>query len=169
MPVDDCKHSFDELAGAVFPRYLAKLKERMETALSMADFAQGIGIRTLLQRLSLEDDFSGCYVLIDGTTPLYVGISRAVLSRLRQHVRGTTHFDASLAYLMAAKSHPHQLTRSHAMELEEFMKHFQLSQQYLRTLRVAFIEIENPLELYVFEAYAAMALETKVWNTFATH
>ena len=55
------------------------------------------------------------------------------------------------------------------MELEEFMKHFQLSQQYLRTLRVAFIEIENPLELYVFEAYAAMALETKVWNTFATH
>ena len=55
------------------------------------------------------------------------------------------------------------------MELEEFMKHFHLSQQYLCTLRVAFVEIDNPLELYVFEAYAAMELDTGVWNTFATH
>jgi hypothetical protein len=48
---------------------------------------------------------------------------------------------------------------------DEFMK----AQQYLRELSVAFIEIDNPLELYVFEAYASMALETSEWNTFRTH
>ena len=36
-------------------------------------------------------------------------------------------------------------------------------------MSVAFIEIENPLELYVFEAFAAMTLGTHEWNTFRTH
>ena len=40
---------------------------------------------------------------------------------------------------------------------------------YLRSLNVAFIEIGNPLELYLFEAYCAMELDTSEWNTFETH
>lgn len=51
----------------------------------------------------------------------------------------------------------------------EFQSHFLDSQQFLRTLNVAFIEIANPLELYVFEAFAAMELDTCEWNTFETH
>jgi hypothetical protein len=42
----------------------------------------------------------------------------------------------------------------------EFQGHFLERQQYLRTLNVAFVEIVNPLELYVFEAFAAMELDT---------
>ena len=126
-------------------------------------------MRRLLERFRKEVDFSGCYTLIDGDVPLYVGISKGVLNRLRQHVRGTTHFDASLAYRMACASHPHELSRSAAMRLENFLRHFGDAQQYLRTLKVAFIEIENPLELYLFEPYVAMELNTAVWNTFATH
>jgi hypothetical protein len=34
---------------------------------------------------------------------------------------------------------------------------------------VAFIEVANPLELYRFEAYRAMELDTAAWKTFATH
>jgi hypothetical protein len=30
-------------------------------------------------------------------------------------------------------------------------------------------EIANPLELYIFEAYAAMEFSTAHWNTFRTH
>jgi len=55
------------------------------------------------------------------------------------------------------------------MEDAGFRGEFEKAQQYLRGLSVAFIEIENPLELYVFEAYAAMALDTAEWNTFRTH
>jgi hypothetical protein len=34
---------------------------------------------------------------------------------------------------------------------------------------VAAVKIENPVELYVFEAYVAMKLGTSRWNTFKTH
>ncbi len=40
---------------------------------------------------------------------------------------------------------------------------------YLMRLDVAYVQIENSLELYVFEAYAAMTLNTHKWNTFRTH
>jgi predicted GIY-YIG superfamily endonuclease len=137
---------------------------------AMADFAlEGVGIRTLLQRFQLEDDFRGCYVLMKAEQPVYVGISQGVLRRLRQHVRGATHFDASLAYRMAASRRPHGLTRSGAMAEAEFQSHFRNRQQHLRSLNVAFVEISNPLELYVFEAFAAMELDTCEWNTFETH
>jgi hypothetical protein len=55
------------------------------------------------------------------------------------------------------------------MAMPEFRLAFDDAQQYLRALSVAFIAIENPLELYVFEAYAAMSLHTHEWNTFRTH
>lgn len=42
-------------------------------------------------------------------------------------------------------------------------------QKRLRAMNIAFIPIENDLELYVFEVYAAMALDTGTWNTFRTH
>jgi predicted GIY-YIG superfamily endonuclease len=142
----------------------------MAASIPMADFAQdGVGVRTLLQRFQREDDFSGCYVLMEGERPIYVGISQGVLQRIRQHVRGMTHFDASLAFRIAASRRPHQFTRSAAMADVEFQGYFRQSQQYLRSLHVAFIEIQNPLELYIFEAFAAMELDTAEWNTFETH
>ena len=44
-----------------------------------------------------------------------------------------------------------------------------LSDAYLASLSVSFVPIENTLELYVFEAFAAMSLRTHEWNTFRTH
>src|SRR5687768_10439776 len=121
MSIDNCEHTFTELAEKVLPRYMGELRKRMTAAHPMADFAlDGVGIRTLLQRFQREDDFSGCYVLMEGVKPVYVGISQGVLQRLRQHVRGATHFDASLAYRMAASRRPHGLTRSGAMAEAEF-------------------------------------------------
>lgn len=71
---------------------------------------------------------------------------------------------------MAKKRHGTKLgTRKKAMEDSAFGDAFQLSQTYLRGLSVATVEIENPLELYVFEAYAAIELKTAEWNTFRTH
>ena len=79
---------------------------------AMSEFATpGVGVRTLLGRLGIEDDFAGCYVLVDNGKPIYVGISKKVVDRLRQHVLGTTHHAASLAYRIAKKNAPHALTR----------------------------------------------------------
>jgi hypothetical protein len=113
-------------------------------------------------------DFSGCYVILE-KQPIYVGISRGVFGRLRQHVTGRTHFDASRAYRMAQEELPHGKTRGEAMKAPKFVEVFERKRERLRTMDVATIPIENPVELYVFEVYAAMTLGTTKWNTFRTH
>lgn len=170
MAIDDCQHDFSHLASFVLPGYMDEMRKRMRSPIALQDFAaEGSGVATQLCRLSLTQDFEGCYVLMDEKTPIYVGISRGVIARLIQHVKGNTHFDASLAYRMAAEKIPHDKTRSQAMANAEFQTAFESAQQYLRGLSVAFLRVPNPLELYFFEAYCAMELDTKRWNTFRTH
>jgi hypothetical protein len=147
-----------------------QMRRALETPHPLADFCKpGIGPGFLTKQLGLKGDFSGCYVLIDAGTPIYVGISRTVIARLRQHVFGRTQSDASLAYRMAAKKAPHEVTRSQAMQDTDFKAAFDAAQSYLRSLNCATIVIENPLELYLFEAFCAMELDTGLWNTFVTH
>ena len=130
---------------------------------------EGVGVKTIVKRLRKQTDFSGCYVLLEDAKPFYVGISRGVVARLRQHGRGRTHYDASLAYSMARAKVPHKKTRTIAMKDPVFLKAFTDAQRLLINSGVAFVEIENSLELYLFEAYCAMKLNTCEWNTFRTH
>lgn len=169
MPIDNCPHSFKDLATDVLPGYMENLHVAIKKPHMTEDFAiPGVGPVTIARNKNYAADFSGCYVLLDQATPIYVGISRSVLSRIKKHVTGKTHFDASLVYAMAQRSRPTDGRRQEVMQDAGFLVEFERVQQYLRTLNVAFIEIDNPLELYVFEPYAAMALETE-WNTFRTH
>lgn len=168
--IDDCRHTFEELARSVLPSHMKRLERALEGLKPASTFAQDkVGPAALALQFGMSGDFSGCYVLVDGDRPIYVGISRKVLSRLRQHLRGRTHFDASFAYALAKKNVPTPGTRTAAMATPGFQAAFTQAQEYLRGLTVAFIPIENPLELYVFEAYAAMSLGTHEWNTFRTH
>jgi hypothetical protein len=170
MHVDECKHTFEELASKVLPGHMTRLKKAIAAPHPAAQFAgPGAGQRTLAKQFGKRTDFSGCYVLLDGTVPIYVGISRSVLGRLRQHFRGKSHFNASLAYMMARSKCPIPGGRANAMANKRFKTAFNQAQARLRQCNVAFVEIENPLELYVFEAFAAMALGTYEWNTFRTH
>jgi hypothetical protein len=68
--------------------------------------------RQVLARFGRTADCSGCYVLLEKGDPFYVGISRKVASRLSQHVKGKTHFDASLAYAMACRCCEHSMRRA---------------------------------------------------------
>ena len=129
----------------------------------------GEGKATILEKLRLKSDFKGCYVLLDKEKPIYVGISQSVIQRLQQHVKGQTHYDASLAYRMASDKVPLETTRAEAMQNDPFRKAFIHSKEYLQSLFVAFIEIENAVELYLFELYCALELDTEKWNTFETH
>lgn len=174
MPLHECPHTFKELAETVLPAQMARMRIALENPYSMSIFSRpGVGPGALIKELHLSGDFSGCYLLLDAGRPIYVGISRNVIARLRQHVFGKTHFDASLAFRVAMTKHPDRtivkLTRAKAMQDPLFGTSFGEAQTYLRSLQVATIEIQNPLELYVFEAYCALELDTNQWNSFATH
>ena len=170
MAIDDCRHTFPELVGTVLPGHLKRLRRAMRSPWRAADLARpGVGPRTFATSVGLQSDFSGCYVLMRGTRPVYVGISRGVLARIRQHLRGRTHFDASLAYAIAQDKQRTPGRRGDAMKHPRFRRAFHTAQRYLQQLKVAAVAIENPLELYLFEAYAAMKLNTSKWNTFRTH
>jgi hypothetical protein len=82
---------------------------------------------------------------------------------------GNAHFDASLAYRMATDKTGHEMNRSDAMKDPAFRTAFDQAKALLRDGDVAFIDIDNPLELYLFEAYCTMELNTCKWNTFRTH
>ena len=170
MAIDKCTSDFATLAQTVFPEYFEQLQKAMQTTHKASEFSMpGVGPAKMAKELGLPGDFSGCYVLMDGTKPIYVGISRTVLQRLRQHVTGQGHNDASLVYRIARKNCEISGSRAEAMKIEKFKQEFKKQQAYLKGLQVAFIAIENPLELYAFEVFAAMALDTSDWNTFQTH
>jgi len=170
MPIDGCPHDFDTLATEVLPARMEELRAHMHTPVLMAEFGvRGDGPRTIARRHGFAGDISGCYVLIEGDRPIYVGISRHVFGRLAQHVGRGDHLTATLAYRMAARDFPHGKYAAAAMADPEFRSVFDSRRTYLLGLSVAVVEIPNPVELYVFEAYAAMELDTMEWNTFATH
>jgi len=103
------------------------------------------------------------------TADPFSNYSNLSVARLRQHSTGSTEFSATLAYRLAKEKVPHEKTRREAMQDPAFRAAFNEAQILLRGCTVAFIEIPNPLELYLFEAYCAMALDTCEWNTFRTH
>ena len=138
MPVDGCEHSFQMLANEVLPGYMNTLREEMAHPKSMGDFAvRGVGPVALQRRWDLDKDPSACYVLIDAGRPVYVGISRGVIQRLRDHVLGDDEYVATLAYRIAATKHPHRKTALEAMHDSAFRMRFVESRDYLISLDTA--------------------------------
>lgn len=170
MPIDNCPHTFAELAGKVLPEHLERLMGALRHPIPAATF---VGFksasREALSKVRREIDFPGCYVFVDQTKPVYVGISRGVVKRLVQHLNFESHYAASLVYRMASEDYPHEMKRDQAMKDDQFRSVFLTAQGRLRETSVAFIEINNDLELYLFEVLAAMHLDTDTWNTFRTH
>lgn len=170
MAINDCSHTFGQLAESVLPSHLDKLLFSLKTPLPAATF---VGFksasRDALAKVNRSTDFPGCYVFSDQGTPVYVGISRGVVKRLVQHLNYESHFTASLVYKMATEDYPHAMKRDQAMKDDQFRAVFLSAQGRLRQTTVAFVEITNDLEMYLFEVFAAMHFDTKTWNTFRTH
>jgi hypothetical protein len=170
MRIDNCKNSFEELASKVLPDYLKVLSTAINKPISADTLSGPIYVnQQLLKGLELKKDFVGCYVFIENEKPIYVGISRKVIGRILQHINMPNHNAASLAYRMAREKCPHKMTRIEAMRDPEFLEQFSLAQTRLRKMKIAYVEIENDLELYLFEVFAAMHFQTTEWNTFRTH
>jgi hypothetical protein len=167
---DNCVHSFEELAETVKPAHYARLEAAMRNAIPAQKlFGFKSGSKEALARLKRTTDFPGCYVFIDQGKPIYVGISRGVIKRVIQNPNYDSHYSASLVYRMATEEYLHEMKRDQAMKDDQFRAVFFSAQDRLHQMTVAFVEIGNDLELYLFEIFAAMRLETDTWNTFRTH
>lgn len=170
MPIDNCIHSYEKLSNEILPSYFLELTENMKTPKSAADFVgYKSATKEVLKKAERTVDFPGCYVFIDNLKPIYVGISRNIIKRLTQHLNHDSHFSASLVYKMATEDFPHEMKRDQAMRDEQFRDVFLHNQSRLQNMKVAYIQIQNDLELYLFEVYASMKLDTDTWNTFRTH
>ncbi|MCW0159669.1 GIY-YIG nuclease family protein [Burkholderia pseudomallei] len=170
MPIDNCKYTFDELSFSILPGHLERLKEALRKPIPAASFVgYKSATREALSEAGRTTDFPGCYVFVDIDRPVYVGISRNVVKRLVQHLNFESHYSASLVYRMASEDFPHEMKRDQAMKDDQFRRVFLTAQGRLREMSVAYVEIDNDLELYLFEVLAAMRLDTDTWNTFRTH
>jgi len=111
-------------------------------------------------------EFKGIYIFIDNETPVYVGISRSVFRRLKQHGWGKTHNQCTFAYNLAK----YEL---HGKEFKKERKEFpeetlESAREIVRSYKVALFHVENDFDLYFLEVAVAGLLKTK-WNSFRTH
>jgi predicted GIY-YIG superfamily endonuclease len=175
MPIDGQKKTFQEITSSELPSLMEKLNAEINNPLAMEDLTgNGIGIKTALKKLNFDEDFPGCYVLIDKSKPYYVGVSQNLITRLQQHVKGHDHYSASLAFRIAKidseiMKKGKNSTRDELLADSEFKDYFEASKKRIQNSKVAFVEIDDHIILYLFEVYAATELDTDKYNSFKTH
>lgn len=117
----------------------------------------------------------GIYLFSDGDTPIYIGQSRKLRARLRQHTGATRREnEASLAFNLAKREAAKTsviMTGSRAMlQVDpDFLPHFDAARASVAAMNVQFIELADPIARTLFEVYAALALNTVEFNSFETH
>lgn len=120
-------------------------------------------------------ELSGLYIfgVKEGTktTPVYIGISRTIFRRLKQHGWGKGHNECTLAYLLANE----EKYKSGFSKTRDQMpqKHLQQAREKIQSYKVVLYPIDlHPVEdyysLYFLEIALAGLLKTK-WNKFKTH
>lgn len=118
---------------------------------------------------------AGIYLFSEGVTPIYIGQTRNLRARLRQHTSSSSRENqASLAWRIAlaeAKDAGHAVsgTRKELEADELFATHFRSAKERVAAMDVRFIELDDPVIRTVFEIYAARALGTDEFNSWETH
>lgn len=117
-----------------------------------------------------DNEFKGLYIFgdeINGkVTPVYIGISRSVFRRLKQHAWGKKHNECSLAYLKTKHQlelEGRQIDRATITD-EDMLPAKEVIQNY----KLVLVEVQNDYDLYFLEVTLAGKFKTK-WNSFRTH
>jgi hypothetical protein len=120
-------------------------------------------------------DAPGIYLFSEGGRPVYVGQSRKLRTRLKQHTGVTRDQNqASFAFNLAKR----EAARA-GLDIERWRKvlqadpaftpHFDAARAQVAAMDVQFIELPDPITRTLFEVYAALALDTAEFNSFETH
>lgn len=115
-------------------------------------------------------DFKGIYFFLLNDKPFYIGISKGVIGRICQHIKGKNHNTSSLAYKLGLLRFEYLNKRKHIGTRKElnFENEVEPVKKFLQKQRIAWIPIENDEELYLFEIYCSMKYKT-ILNDFKTH
>jgi hypothetical protein len=168
MAIDNCPLTPEILFNDVLPNLYEELLSNKRYPVS--EFAKlNNGVSSICRNLNIKQNISGLYAFFKDDKSHYVGISRNIVKRVRQHVTGNTHYDASLAYYMAKRASGMEGRRNQLMKNDIFMREFLIARGIILNMSVVFVEINDPITRYLFEVYAAMKLDTRDWNTFETH
>jgi hypothetical protein len=117
----------------------------------------------------------GIYLFSEGRRPVYVGQTRNLRRRLQQHTGLTRREnEASFAFNIAKREAARAgviLGRGRpALETNPaFAPHFDRARAAVATMRVRYIELEDPVTRTLFEIYASLALNTREFNSWETH
>lgn len=117
----------------------------------------------------------GIYLFSESDHPIYVGQTRKLRARLRNHTNPLgKNNQATFAFLVAKGQAADagidvERFRAQLEADEEFAAHFTAAKLRVADMDVRFIGLEDPIERSVFEIYAALALDTLVFNSFETH
>lgn len=136
-----------------------------------------------------KTEYSGIYVFAEktasGYNPIYTGISRAAITRIKEHVNRGDRATATWAALIAKDQHP-DLKELDKMAYKSFKNDPEMKkrkEELIKILNAEIIEVQakkmskyfvtfvpenNNFVMHISEAYIACALKCK-WNTFKTH
>lgn len=117
-----------------------------------------------------KTDVKGLYVFVHENEPIYVGISRCLIRRTLQHLRGKSHNTSTLAYNIGLIRHQILNGEEYTGRRKEFDYNNNVTpaKDFLFKQKIAFLPIENSEELYLFEIFCAMKLGCWL-NKFETH
>lgn len=118
----------------------------------------------------IKKDFKGLYVFLHDQTPFYIGISKGVIGRVLQHIKGHNHNTSSLAYKIGLKRFELLTGKKHEGSRKElnFKTEVEPVKGFLSRQNIAWINIDNDEELFLFEIYCSMKFRTLL-NDFETH
>ena len=117
----------------------------------------------------------GIYVFYEGDKPVYVGRSKNLKRRLKEHGnQGSTHYSSSFAFNIAKKEADKRgidinRTRKQLAEDLAFNNLFSRAKARVSSMSVRVIPIDDPIVQTLFEVYASVALDTREYNYFDTH
>jgi len=119
---------------------------------------------------NLKYDFKGIYFFLLDNKPFYIGISKGVIGRICQHLKGKNHNTSSLAYKLGLLRYEYLNDKKHLGTRKElnFITEVEPVKQFLQKQKIAWISVDNDDELYLFEIYCSMKFKT-ILNSFETH
>jgi predicted GIY-YIG superfamily endonuclease len=117
----------------------------------------------------------GIYLFSEGPAPMYVGQTRNLKQRLRQHTSASSRENqASFAFRIAeeaAKDEGLELkgTRKQRADDARFKELFREARERVAEMNVQLLKLEDPVERTMFEVFVAQALDLARFNDFETH
>lgn len=152
-----------------FRVYTEALHPKFEALIGMSPATTGI--------LPKEIRGAGVYMFSEGGRHLYVGRTRNVRSRYRQHTRvGTGHNNAPFAFKLAREAtgilkstyKSDETSRANLMLNQDFLTAFNIALERMRRMEFRFIEEADPTRQCLLEIYVSVVCGSP-YNDFDTH